>query len=264
VNEGLSNQISGILIQDPARSGHFNMAADSFAASWAKGIEAPILRLYTWNCATLSLGFHQKITEAVLRRCKEAGVPVVRRPTGGRAVLHDNELTYCLCLPIKQGPFAIARDELLRQIGEVFVMAARKCGLNADLAHLTGRNISDHEPLRKGSPLCFDSVSRWEVRLDGIKWIGSAQRLLPGVLLQHGSIIAGSGSKKLSELFGLKNQKDLTQDWADRQIDVDRLREAIPVAFSNYWNIDWHTQSFDETSTNEINTTADQYLLVEA
>ncbi|MFH1733730.1 MAG: hypothetical protein ABIE92_03390 [bacterium] len=262
MNEVSFNRAAGILIQDQARSGLFNMAADSYAASWAKRVDAPVLRLYTWNCATLSLGFHQKISDTIRDKCTAAKVPIVRRPTGGRAVLHDNELTYCLCLPTDHELFKAARDDLLRQIGEIFVLAASKCGLDADQVRVSGREMPVGEPLKKGSPLCFDSVSRWEVRLNGRKWIGSAQRFLPGVLLQHGSIILGRNSIDLATLFGLKRSAEETTDWTDDQIDIDLLRVEIPKSFSANWNIDWETRILDQSLATEISDSVDSFQVI--
>jgi lipoate-protein ligase A len=247
VSEASSKKYAGRLIRDGALDGAFNMAADIYLAEEARRTGWIILRLYRWQTPTLSLGFHQKVGSNVLDRCTKMGVPVVRRPTGGRAVLHDNELTYCLVLPESHPLFTNRRDDLLRSIGEVFVSAARRLNLDAELVRVGQNRDFAGNSERKGSPLCFDAVSRWEVRLDGRKWIGSAQRFLPGVLLQHGSILLGESSLDAGELFGLKNAPEYI---FGQQIENDKLADSIVEAFSDLQRINWRNRpwSIEEES----------------
>ena len=226
------------------------MAADLYFSQESRRTSEPFLRLYTWDKPTLSLGFHQKVPETVRNRCLKNDIPIVRRPTGGRAVLHDRELTYCLCLPLKHPLFQSARGELLRQIGEIFVSAASLIGVKAELVRAGNRLAGNEGVLRKGSPLCFDSVSRWEVQISGHKWIGSAQRFFPDVLLQHGSILLGESDVDLGSLFGLTNRTS-EQAWNQSKsshahsaaaIKEDDLRRTIPEAFCIHWDITWRAE----------------------
>lgn len=230
------------------------MAADFFLAEKSRKKFEPILRLYGWARPTVSLGFHQKVSFLAEDRCREAGVPVVVRPTGGRAVLHDRELTYCFCLPLEHPLCAASRNELLKSIGTVFVVAASKIGLEAELVRAGSRSEGVQSTKRK-SPLCFDATSRWEVRLGGQKWIGSAQRFFPGVMLQHGSILLAESDVNLSSLFGTGDRHRL--DDADLQksqsfpngfvISEIALRRAIVDAFAEQWSILWRQESLSPT-----------------
>ncbi len=253
--------MTGRLVFDSARNGAFNMAADSYLAYESRKRCMPALRLYRWKLPTLSLGFHQKLSESVLEKCGSMGVPVVRRPTGGRAVLHDHELTYCLTLPEDHVIFKNSRGDLLKEIGSIFVLAAEKAGLNAQLVRAGSRDESPSDALKRGSPLCFDAVSRWEVQLSGKKWIGSAQRFLPGVLLQHGSILLGKSEVDIARLFNLRGSTDRELSISDDQ--RLRLQEAIPKAFSDYWGIDWIESSFDSAEIKAIKSTADNYSILD-
>lgn len=175
-----------LLIDPPGPAGH-NMAVDeALAASCRTGASGPTLRLYGWERPAISLGYFQRPEEVVdLDRCREGGVPVVRRTTGGRAVYHHREVTYSVAAPIPHHPF----PPTIRGTYEVVARA-----LAAGLAEL-GLRVECHprDPERPrrgiGSPLCFDSTSRYEITLGGNKVIGSAQRRWKTAFLQHGSIL---------------------------------------------------------------------------
>lgn len=267
VSEESSKNYSGRLIQDGTHSGAFNMAADLYFSQESERTSEPYLRLYAWDKPTLSLGFHQKISETIRKRCQEIGIPIVRRPTGGRAVLHHRELTYCLCLPLKHPLFQSARGELLRQIGTIFVSAANEIGIGAELVRVGSRDAGNKGVLRKASPLCFDSASRWEVQISGRKWIGSAQRFFPDVLLQHGSILLADSDVNLAALFGLSGRssekiKDQSRHRWDRlaaKIKLDDLRSAIPATFRRFWGISWRQEPLSAAETELIASSAQDY-----
>jgi lipoate-protein ligase A len=226
------------LIQDSIYDGAFNMAADLFLAEQTVRTGAPILRLYGWKRPTLSLGFHQKADAEIIRRCRGWGVPVVRRPTGGRAVLHDRELTYCFVAPLTHPLMQAGRSALLKAIGSAFVDAAARSGLKAELVRISGSEAGSETFFRsKNDFLCFSSVSRWEVRLNGCKWIGSAQRILKDAFLQHGSIVLGPGAIPVGALFQTE-QKNCFGD-CDLTSLESSLRRTIPEAFRKMWGGDW-------------------------
>ncbi len=254
-----SNRLPGRLIFDLLRMGSFNMAADYYLAEESRQSGVLSLRLYSWGKPTLSLGFHQQFPEEVVARCQQQGIPIVRRPTGGRAVLHDNELTYCLTIPENHPIFKGNRGEVLRTIGEIFVAAAHAAGLEAQLVRASSHAAAKPENLKNGSPLCFDAVSRWEVQLDGSKWIGSAQRFLPGVLLQHGSIRLGENAVDLAQLFGLRST-DNNSYISIEPATSERLRVAIPTAFANAWNLEWEEVPFNRDEILKIESMADGYM----
>ena len=243
-----SSDIStGRLIQDAAHAGEFNMAADLFLSQEAVRCGQIILRFYTWDQPTLSLGFHQKFDEDLRQSYAGRGIPIVRRPTGGRAVLHDRELTYCLAIPIGHRLAMDGKDRLQESIGRAFVDAGRSIGLQPQLVR---RGVEDQgTPIRlaSGSPLCFDSISRWEVRLNGRKWIGSAQRIFPDVYLQHGSILLEVGAGHSDRPMEMPAVLDETE-----------LRQAIPKAFAQQGNIVWHTTNLKGDEASRIATISNE------
>ena len=175
------------LLIDPPGPAGYNMAVDeALAESCRTGASGPTLRLYGWDRLSISLGYFQRPEEvADFDRCRERGIPVVRRTTGGRAVYHHRDVTYSVVAPIPHPPF----PPTIRGTYEVVARA-----LFAGLAAL-GLRVEYHprDPERPrrgiGSPLCFDSTSRDELTLDGKKVIGSAQRRWKTAFLQHGSIL---------------------------------------------------------------------------
>ncbi len=146
----------------------------------------PTLRFFSWDRPSLSIGSFQKAQELDLSKVKETGVPLVRRPTGGRAVLHDAELTYSITCPI---PSTFFPSDLLgsyNMIGSCFVRGLKALGIEAGLYPLR----RDGKHAQSGhNPLCFSSPSWYEVLIDNKKLIGSAQRRLKGSFLQQGSLL---------------------------------------------------------------------------
>lgn len=144
------------------------------------------LRIYRWARPTLSFGRNQ----VALGRYDEAVVPlmgagVVRRPTGGREVLHDRELTYSILLPIRA---LGGLREAYAEVNSALVDALRSLGVAAEAAPRSGRVPA----LEAGA--CFAVAAPGEVTVDGRKLVGSAQARLGGSLLQHGSLLLGSPS----------------------------------------------------------------------
>lgn len=141
-------------------------------------------RIYGWDNPTLSLGKNQVISRDIEVNCASLDIPIVRRPTGGRAVLHANELTYCLVMPCDS--MDIARNAY-KEIHVFFLKALESIGIqNLDFAKST-TDFHEHYALQVSSA-CFSSSARYELICNGKKLMGSAQRVFDGVLLQHGSL----------------------------------------------------------------------------
>ncbi len=170
------------LLVDEPRDGPTNMAVDeALALGCDRGWSPPTLRAYRWTIPTVSLGVNQSIEgEVNLTACRERRVPVVRRPTGGRALLHDRELTYSLAIPILRGSRSVLHD--YRWISHCLLLALQRLGVAATLSR-------GDPPKRETGGLCFLSSARYEIAVNGRKLIGSAQRRLSGALLQHGSLL---------------------------------------------------------------------------
>lgn len=164
----------------------FNMAVDeALLLSHEAGQSPPTLRAYTWSSPTLSLGYAQSVAKEVdVAACRQHGVTLVRRPTGGRAVLHDQEATYSVVIPLRLTAREVSITEHYHRIGLALAAALRHAGL---AVRLERPSVLTTAP-RTASPACFAAMSRYELSATGRKLVGSAQKRGRRSLLQHGSI----------------------------------------------------------------------------
>lgn len=155
----------------------------------------PVVRFYTWEPATLSLGVNQSIGEIDHAECARRGFDVVRRLTGGRAVLHQHELTYSVCARENDPRVSGGVIEAYRKISAALVEGLSSLGLLVSLApygraELRAGGVEEGgEAVAGHSAVCFDAASAYELTSGGKKLVGSAQARRGGALLQHGSIL---------------------------------------------------------------------------
>jgi lipoate-protein ligase A len=172
-----------LLVDRPA-GGAWNMAVDEVLLDGvAAGMTPPTLRFYEWTPPCLSLGYFQPFDVVDLGGCRRLGVELVRRPTGGRAILHDRELTYSVTLPASllghDGGVLPSYYRLSLALRDGLV----RLGVPVTLTPESASGAADH------GPVCFDRPSAHEILLDGRKLVGSAQMRRGGGILQHGSIL---------------------------------------------------------------------------
>lgn len=180
-----------LFLTDPA-SGAENMALDEALMARARSTGEWVLRVYSWSVPTLSLGRNQSgraaYDPATLAR---AGIAVVRRPTGGRAVLHDREVTYSVTAPaVGAGPLR----ESYQRINRLLLDGLRSLGLAVEIAAPARAPKPDLSP-------CFERPSPGELTAGGRKLAGSAQWREHGALLQHGSILVDGDQAPVSTLL---------------------------------------------------------------
>lgn len=172
------------LIEHPPAGGAWNMAVDeAILESVYNGDSPPTLRLYAWQPACLSLGHAQRYSEANIEILNQNGWDIVRRPTGGRAILHVDELTYSVIVhqsePRVHGGVL---DSYLR-LSEALLEALRLLGLNPQANQNTGLSNP-----KQPNPVCFEVPSNYEITVNGKKLIGSAQARRKEGVLQHGAL----------------------------------------------------------------------------
>lgn len=174
-----------LLASSPA-DGATNMAIDeAILRAVSGGLVRPTLRLYAWEPPCLSLGRGQPGAEVDRAACARDGVHVVRRPTGGRAILHTDELTYSVVAPLDEPRVAGGIVTSYRRLSRALLAALRH--LSADVAsHLAATGEPGAETL---NPVCFEVPSHYELTTaDGRKLVGSAQMRTSEVVLQHGTL----------------------------------------------------------------------------
>lgn len=212
-------------IRSGACSPALNMAIDeAMLLSHAEGKTPPTIRFYGWNPPTLSIGFFQKAAKEVeLAKLAEAGVGFVRRPTGGRAVLHDRELTYSIVVSEAYPGIPSSVTEAYRVLSEGLLRGFRRLGLDARMEDAPA-------PADPGSAACFDSLSWYELTIEGRKVAGSAQMRQKGVLLQHGSILLEADTDKLFSLLAfdsVERRERMKRAFAKKAAAINALlREA--------------------------------------
>lgn len=173
------------LIYDQPTTGARNMAVDeAIMSAVAAGDSPPTLRLYAWDPPTLSLGYGQPWQDADLARLQRLGWGIVRRITGGRAILHTDELTYSIALPADHPLATGTIIESYRRISRALVHMVESFGTTPQADQRAERI----KPSQAG-PVCFEVPSHYEITTaDHRKLIGSAQGRRRGVVLQHGSL----------------------------------------------------------------------------
>jgi lipoate-protein ligase A len=210
----------------------FNMALDEALLDWhSKGLIPPTIRFYGWNPATLSIGYFQKVEKEIdLDVVKEHSLGFVRRPTGGRGVLHDQELTYSVIVSEDYPNMPKTVTEAYRVISEGILEGFKLLGLDAHFA--VPRTDEERESLKNPrSAVCFDAPSWYELVVEGRKVAGSAQTRQKGVILQHGSILLDIDEDLLFNLFKYPNDRvkeRMQRNFKNKAVATNALRE-IPV-----------------------------------
>ncbi len=218
----------------------YNMALDeSIAINVRKGESSPTLRLYGWNMLTVSIGSFQKISDIDSEYCARRCIPVVRRPTGGRGVLHGDELTYSFASQ-NEGVFSRGLLSTYRQLGDALLSGLIMMGVKAEMkAERAPRRV-----LRR-SPLCFESTSFGEISYTGMKLIGSAQKRWNNGFLQQGSIPYSVDYEQVQAVFGtpciLRQHPHYTPSASLRELvpdfDQDSFKKCILRSFEKTFEV---------------------------
>ncbi|MGI6036610.1 MAG: lipoate--protein ligase family protein [Limnochordia bacterium] len=186
------------------RTGFWNMALDEALLEGVAAGAPPVLRFYRWRPTTLTIGYFQNSEEIHWSACTSLGIDVVRRPTGGRAILHGEEITYSLILPEDWPGLPSGVTASYKVLAQGIVEGLRKLGLPVDLApQPQGRH-------RRGlgdTAACFDAPCWYEVVAQGAKLVGSAQTRRRGAILQHGSIPLVSTGEVLAQILHFPTEK---------------------------------------------------------
>jgi lipoate-protein ligase A len=172
------------LVEHPPSKGAWNMAVDeALLESVINGESLPILRLYAWQPACLSLGHAQPFSEVNTSILEAHGWDIVRRPTGGRAILHVDELTYAVIAPLSEPRVKGGVLESYLRLSKALLEALRILGLKPQ----ADEKYSDQKSIKQ-NPVCFEVPSNYEITVKGKKLIGSAQARRKESLLQHGAL----------------------------------------------------------------------------
>ncbi|MBK5106850.1 MAG: lipoate--protein ligase family protein [Anaerolineales bacterium] len=226
-----------ILRTQPA-VGAWNMAVDeSILESTAQGLMPPTLRLYAWSPACLSLGYAQSADDVDFEKLNHFGWDIVRRPTGGRAILHTNELTYSIC-GMNSNPLLTGSVlESYKRLSQGLLEALHQIGINADVPRLS----ADQRHPGIQNPVCFEVPSNYEITVGEKKLIGSAQARRKSGVLQHGSLPL---SGDLTRIIDVLHYPDETSRNQARQglLDHATTLEGVLGYPGDWWLISYAFQ----------------------
>jgi lipoate-protein ligase A len=234
------------LIIDDDLDGISNMAIDAALLEEVESSQDPktIVRFYRWHRPTVSLGRNQRVDTAVDEMfCAENGVDIVHRPTGGRAVLHDDELTYA----VASNDSTCFGDTIYanyKSVSEALCAGFNRVGVPALLAPETRRVTAQGGGHGTDAP-CFMSVSRYELTVQGRKIVGSAQRRLRRSFLQHGSMPLSCDREKLARVTRMADAAPLYAEMAGLQEflpirpSLAELTSALVGSFQDRFSIDF-------------------------
>lgn len=241
------------LIVDAPRGGAENMAIDEAILQAVDAGRSPVtLRFYRWSEPTISLGYFQEYAELSTQPPAIRSLPVVRRQTGGGAILHDDEITYSLVVPLKAPKTDIA--DLYRLVHDGFIRALQKRHVPI---YYRGGTVDGHS--RRGPFFCFARRHRLDLLIGPDKILGSAQRRRQRAALQHGSLILGrhfceqpSGqlNEYLSEPAALDDLLDEVAGYIGECLDLavrksaltDLERQTLDDLIDKYEGRDWTCQ----------------------
>jgi len=241
---------------NPDLNGATQMAIDEALLEEASnGNFIPTVRLYSWKPACLSLGYAQPSRDVDIAALSSEGWDLVRRPTGGRAILHVDELTYAVILPLIHPVASGSLMESYRRIA-----GALSASLN--LLGCTPRSDANYElpdGAIKKAPVCFEVPSNYEITVDGKKLIGSAQARRKDALLQHGSLPLQGELRRITRVLALPKGEQLgaaarlTQHATTLEMALgtkyswNAVREVFEQGFRSHFNITFRSATLTET-----------------
>ncbi|MDM5334479.1 biotin/lipoate A/B protein ligase family protein [Ureibacillus composti] len=230
----------------------YNMALDEALLDFhSNGEIPPVIRFYEWNPATLSIGYFQRAEKDInLQAIRDQQLGFVRRPTGGRAVFHDSELTYSIIVSEQYPDMPVTVTEAYRVLSEGLLEGFKNLGLNA---YFSVPDTAEKKQDLKNpkSAVCFDAPSWYELVVEEKKVAGSAQTRQKGVILQHGAILLDLDEDKLLSLFNfssdavrermkkrLPDKAVAINDLTDRHITIEECVKAFKAGFEKALEIE--------------------------
>jgi len=230
------------LLNTGEADGATNMATDeAILRAVAAGLVPPTLRFYAWQPACLSLGQAQSLADVDEPACQARGYHVVRRPTGGRAILHTDELTYSVTAPEDEPRVAGGIVESYRQLSEGLLAGLRELGVPGSEAH----HPDAANPRAEVNPVCFQVPSTYEITVGGKKLVGSAQVRREGVVLQHGALPLVGDIARICAVLSqhtdparVRARAATVADILGRAVSFDEAVSAMTRGFASALNVD--------------------------
>ncbi|MFH0734764.1 MAG: hypothetical protein V1773_10515 [bacterium] len=237
------------LVNTGENTGIYNMEYDLNSVENCLSDNA-YFRIYRWKPYCISLGYTQSIEDVDVEKAGKDNIDVVRRPTGGRAILHADEITYSVVMPLTD---KFTAKEVYTKISLALVKGLKEYDLalkNVELENIQPDFAEIHK--QPSGMICFASTAKSEIKFNGKKLVGSAQRKIGRFLLQHGSILCGNYHRNLIKY--LKNideysYKVIKNEFSAKTIELDaivndkinyeKLTECLITGFKKEWGIEF-------------------------
>ncbi len=235
------------------RSGVYNMDLDMRLVNRCKDEDTAFLRFYRWKPFAISLGYNQNRLAAEINidstKCKAEGIDIITRPTGGRAVLHSEELTYSVIFRSHK-----QIRELYKDISLAILNGLKTLDPKLSLLSFTKETPDLLKLIRTGMyNLCFNSAVKYEINHKGKKLVGSAQRKFGEIVLQHGSILIGThhkniinylnitGEERVKMMQEIDNKTECINNITGRKVDYTDVSEAVFNGFRDTFDLNFYS-----------------------
>jgi len=234
------------LIKTPRLSGSKNMQSDlELFKAFENGMTTSTLRIYSWNPPCVSLGYSQNSeAEIDLEKAKNLGWEVVKRPTGGGIVFHNEaEVTYSIVTAIDNPIFPEGLVPSYRKISEAIVHAIQLIGIDAQIQTSNFKLQNKSQIPNPKSQLCFSYPAEYEVVVEGKKIVGSAQKRGKRTLLQQGSIFVRSVDSKVFTLLkkpATEYNAVSVEELLHREVSFSELSDALIKGFETMLGINFN------------------------
>lgn len=231
--------------------GSWNMAVDDYFFQLLTDTPKTYLRFYSWKNPTVSLGYSQKRREVVNEDyCREQGIDIVRRITGGKLVLHSKEVTYCICSSDRE-LFTNTINESYKRISKALISGLKAMGMAPYLAE------TSNPAYLKGNLPCFSYPAKDEIKIAGKKIIGSAQKRIGDKFLQHGSIPLKEDDERLKRISCLAKGREKIRmipvsNALGRDVYFDSVVSYLASGFSKYFSIELKSKTLTQKEKTAI------------
>ena len=231
-----------------ANDGYTNMAIDE---ALLKHCTQPIIRIYGWNPPAMTIGYAQsKLKEINIKKCSKKNIPIIRRITGGKAIFHQFELTYCFIVPGKMVDLPLSITDSYKKIAGALSRGLKILGMQTEMH-------ASKDPSQ--SSLCYVSSGWYELLVKGKKISGSAQRRMEGKILQHGSILLDFNYNMNAELFNLRAAEhklcfkvtNLKRELG-REVSFEEAATALQQGFSKQFNLNMEEKPLSEAEDTTV------------
>jgi len=233
-----------------SKDGYHNMAIDEVLAK----ISVPqdkrsVFRVYRWHPYAISLGYNQASNDLDLEKCRHDNIDVVRRPTGGRAVLHAEEITYSVIVSKESELYSSDILTTYNLINKGILKGLQLFGVKAELVERPTKELVKSSDNKSKVP-CFSNATKYEITYQNKKLVGSAQRRYENSILQHGSILVGAFHLNLADYIAalkgpriekfrqaLEEKTVSISQILSKQINYDKIIWAIKTGFQQNFDI---------------------------